>query len=64
MAVFYQLSAICSQHINPCDDDLYHTDDDDFYHGDDDDDFYHSDDDDDADAACAGRLSALSPNTS
>ena len=60
MAVFFQLSAMCSQPIKPVNDD----------HGEDDDDDDHGEDDDDVGGdeekhqACAASLSGLSPNTS
>ena len=55
MAVFFQPSTMCSQPINPVNDDPH---DDDFYHGDDD------SDDEEKHLACAASLSGLSPNTS
>ena len=55
MAVFFQLSAMCSQPIKPVNDDLCENDDDDNDE---------VDDDDEKHPACAASLSGLSPNTS
>ena len=51
MAVFFQLSAMCSQPIKPVNDDLREDDDD-------------VGDDEEKHPACAASLSGLSPNTS